>query len=209
MKVSLASFLGVRITLVAGAAFALSACGKYESPKPPNAEWNQHPVNAYVATLEVKGLNEEYVVTAIGHFTIENSNECQPIDKRRSLGGSRHYYYERIDIPVTKKSENMYELTLYKDVFKSSDYYGLGECRWTGHPTLLIDTPDPSHRTARRVMYSISIHTVRNLSRNVEYLCNPAASRFAEQGFCKEIAQAGAVKAVPGAFYATTTFIKE
>lgn len=209
MKVSRPSFLGVRITFVAGVVLALSACGKYESPKPPNAEWNQHPVNAYVATLEVKGLDEEYVVSAIGHFTIENASECQPIDKRRSLGGSRHYYYERVDIPVIKKSENLYELKLYKDFFKSSDYYGLGECRWTGHPTLIIDTPDPSHRTAQRVMCLISIHTVRNLSRNVEHLCKPAVSRSEEQGFCKEIAQAGAVAVTPGTFYAVTNLIKE
>ncbi len=136
---------GAHARLLACMLVALAACGKYEPPKPPDVELNDHPVDAYVATLEVEGLEEPYAVTATGHFTIENRRSCQPIDKRRSLGGSYHYYYESQDIPVVKLEDNVYRLVFYKDHFKRADYYGLGECRWTGHPTFEIRIHDDTY----------------------------------------------------------------
>lgn len=148
--------------LFAIALFALTACGKYEPPEPPNVEWNEHPIDTYVATLEISGLDEAYTVTATGQFMIKNRRECLPIDKRRSLGGSRHVYHETQEIPVTRVSEDSYKIVFYADAIKSSDYYGLGECVWHGSPDFQI----------RRIL-SKDVYVVANFyeGQRIEHIC--------------------------------------
>ena len=189
--------------LLLACALLLTACGNRESPKPPNVELNEHPVDAYVATLEVEGLDQVYTVTATGHFTIENRRSCQPIDKRRSLGGSFHYYYESQVIPVIKVAENVYKLTFYTDYFKSVDYYGLGECRWTGHPTFEILTSEATYNLdvgdeRQRVERVCLSHTMN--TRNADGEVVPSACSIIEPSAVPESRKS---------FTATTTYNKE
>ncbi|WP_144409354.1 hypothetical protein [Pseudoxanthomonas suwonensis] len=156
-----------RILLLGSIFLALTACSKYEPPKPPDVEWNERPVDAYVATLKVEGLDEAYTVTANAYFSINNRRDCLPIDRRRSLGGSRHYHSERRDIPIVRVSPDSYKIVFYADWIKSGDYYGLGDCHWHGSPAFEIRRPSSQGIYAVAIFHEGEVAELNCLSHTV------------------------------------------
>ena len=195
--------LGARALFFACTLVVLAACGKYEPPKPPNVEWNEHPVDAYVATLEVEGLEEPYTVTATGQFMIKNRRECLPVDKGRSLGGSRHFYHETQEIPVVRASNNLYRIVFYADAIKSDNYYGLGECVWHGSPIFEI------RRTKSRDVYSVSIHNSREEGKLIRRHCLSHAISAIDVSRLCSIAESSDAPGSRESFIVSTTFTKE
>jgi hypothetical protein len=139
-----------------------ASCKRYESVLPPKLEWNEHPVDSYGATLTISGMPEPYSMEGIGVFSIQN-RDCLPIDKRRSLGGSRHHYFEQKQIQAVKVDANTYRLKFHKDSIKSSNYYGLGECKWSGSVNFRVHTRD--------VAYTVRTESDDDSSQEVEQVC--------------------------------------
>lgn len=116
----------------------VGGCKKYEPVLPPVALTNTHPVERYKMILTIPSSPGPLNVRGRIIYTIENSENCVPIDKRRSLGGSRPAFSNEIEVQSRKVSEHDYETVFYRDAYRDEDYYGKGICRWTATPVQII-----------------------------------------------------------------------
>jgi len=109
-------FIFLTLTLTAGE----------KSMEKPDIKLNPHPKMRYEIMLTIRDAPGPFEsVTAFAYY--ETNSECVP---EQAISGAR--LNVRTDIPVDLKpaGENSYRGTVYMDLLKDEDYYGLGVCRW-------------------------------------------------------------------------------
>lgn len=105
-------------------------CGSTERVPAPDVRINTAPHERLRLDISVAG--QSALVEGMRgafYYNIENKS-CMPLDYSKALGGIYPSFTQMRPFVVAPAGVNGYEAILYRDMYESSDYYGLGVCRW-------------------------------------------------------------------------------
>jgi hypothetical protein len=93
-----------------------------------NIQRNPQPKMRYELTLTIQDAPGPFE-SVTGHMQYEVENErCSPENPISGTYGKRPY--KDVPIEFTRTGDNTYTGTVYLDLLRDEDYYGLGVCRW-------------------------------------------------------------------------------
>lgn len=121
---NIGSFISMLIyTLCAG-------CGPAGGVDPPDVRVNPTPHERQRFIISVTGQSGQVDgVWGRLQYNIAN-NSCVPVDYKMALGGIKPSFTMDPSLKIVSVESSTYEGLVYRDLYESSDYYGLGLCRW-------------------------------------------------------------------------------
>jgi hypothetical protein len=193
-------------SLISGVLFmvlALSTSACNSSMKTPDIKHNPHPKMRYEITLAIQDAPGPFEsVTGFMQYEVANE-ECAPKDT--FAGVYRKPPIQHPPIVFTRMSDFVYTGTLYLDLMRDEDYYGLGVCHWAMTAAIV-------EMKANGAVFSTStsLNDVTSQKSSTEYLWKKAyldpASR---DGSGNSVPLIDAVKQHPASYFSATLTAKE
>lgn len=105
-------------------------CGRTDRVPAPDVRLNPTPLGRVRLDISVTGQSTTIQgLRGVLYYNIAN-NSCIPLDYGMALGGVRPSFTQMRPFVVTPVAHDIYEAVVYRDIYESSDYYGLGVCQW-------------------------------------------------------------------------------
>lgn len=111
--------------------YALCAgCGRVDRVVPPDVKVNPTPHERQRFVISVTGQSGQ-MDGARGRLQYNIADDsCVPVDYKMALGGIKPTFTMYHPLKIVPTERGTYEGHVYQDLYESSDYYGLGVCRW-------------------------------------------------------------------------------
>lgn len=105
-------------------------CGHVDGVSPPDVRINPAPRELQHFIISVTDRSDAIEgMWGVSYYNIANDS-CVPLDYSKALGGIHPSFTQTHPFMIDSGDVGNYEAKLYRDMYESSDYYGLGVCRW-------------------------------------------------------------------------------
>lgn len=105
-------------------------CGSGNRIIPPAAELNPGANDLQLFTISVTGRVDQIAsIQGSLQYNIADTS-CVPVDYGVALGGTKPRFSTYSPLKMTAMGSGKYEFSVYRDLYRPANYYGLGVCVW-------------------------------------------------------------------------------